>query len=97
MTNRAVLANMRCSYSPGPEIFKYLKHIAEKYELYRFIKLSHRVVAATWDEAEGVWGLKIEDLSTGRVFEDWCHFLIGASGILKYVVPSHQILAIRSH
>ena len=41
-----------------------------------------RVVEARWDDS-GVWKLEIEDLKTGRLFEDYCHFLLDASGILK--------------
>ena len=70
-------------YSPGPEIFEYFRQVAQKYELYRFIKLSHKVVGATWDEHKGIWNVRVEDLSTGRTFDDWCHFMISGSGILK--------------
>jgi cation diffusion facilitator CzcD-associated flavoprotein CzcO len=80
------LADLPLSYSPGPEIFRYFQGIAEKYELYRYIKLSHKVIGATWNEFEGIWALKVEDMSTGTVFDDWCHFLISGSGILKYVL-----------
>ena len=57
--------------------------VAQKYELYRFIKLSHKVIGAEWHEDEGTWKITVEDLSTGTVFEDWCHFMISGSGILK--------------
>lgn len=72
-------------YSPAPEILQYFKMVAEKHELYRFIKLSHRVVGATWNEDEGIWKLKIENITTNEVFDDWAHFMISGSGILKYV------------
>jgi hypothetical protein len=43
----------------------------------------HRVVAAEWDEAHCIWKLSIEDLTSGNIFDDWCHFMISASGTLK--------------
>jgi len=71
------------SYSPGPEILEYFKGVAKKHDLYKYIKLSHRVVSACWTESEGIWDLKVENLVTGELFDDWCHFLINGSGILK--------------
>lgn len=76
---------MRHSYSPAPEILQYFRNVARKYDLYKFVKLSHRVVAADWDESEGLWKIRVENTSSGETFDDWCHFLISASGILKYV------------
>ncbi|KAL4947586.1 hypothetical protein BDW69DRAFT_204246 [Aspergillus filifer] len=70
-------------YARAPEILEYFRNVARKYELYRYIKLSHRVIAAKWNEPEGIWELRIEDLTTGTVFEDSCHFMISASGILN--------------
>ncbi|KAH0835350.1 putative sterigmatocystin biosynthesis monooxygenase stcW [Fonsecaea pedrosoi] len=70
-------------YSPASEILEYFRRLAKKYELYRFIRLSHKVIGATWNESEGTWNVTIEDLTTGRVFDDQAHFLISGSGILN--------------
>jgi cation diffusion facilitator CzcD-associated flavoprotein CzcO len=66
---------------------KYFRHVAVKYDLYRFIKLSHEVVGATWSDEEGRWNLKIRDIKSGTIFDDWCDFMINGSGILKYEIP----------
>jgi cation diffusion facilitator CzcD-associated flavoprotein CzcO len=50
--------------------------------------LQHQVVNARWDEEKGVWRIRVQNLQTGELFDDWCHFLIGASGILKYYPPT---------
>ena len=71
------------SYSPAAEILEYFRHVANKYELYRFIKLQHRVVSAIWHEQESRWNLRIENLESGDVLDDWCDFMISGSGILK--------------
>lgn len=76
------------SYSPAPEILEYFKGLAKKYELYRFIRLSHKVVGADWVASEGIWKIKVQNLETDEVIEDWCHFMISASGILKSVLAS---------
>ncbi|KAI9870993.1 MAG: hypothetical protein M1830_003547, partial [Pleopsidium flavum] len=70
-------------YSASREIFNYFKGVADKYELYRYIKLSHMVTGATWDEEEGIWKLRIKNLELGDVFDDWCNVLINGSGILN--------------
>jgi cation diffusion facilitator CzcD-associated flavoprotein CzcO len=78
------------SYSPAPEILQYFRTVAQKYELYKYINLSHKVIGATWDEEKGVWNLEAEDLTTGKIIKDWCHFLINGSGVLKLVSDSKQ-------
>lgn len=71
------------SYSPAPEILEYFKNVAMKYELYKYIKLSHIITGATWNEVEGKWFVEVKNLMTGEIGKDWCHFLINGSGILK--------------
>lgn len=43
-------------------------------------------MGARWNETEGTWSVKVKDLITNEVFEDWCHFMITGSGILKWVL-----------
>lgn len=76
------------SYSGASEILQYFKRIARDYDLYRFIRLNHRVVGAKWDEAKGIWNVTVENTVTGEVIEDWGHFMITGSGILKCVLAN---------
>lgn len=46
-----------------------------------YIKLSHKVVAAYWDE-RGQWDLQVEG-PNGEVIQDYADILINASGLLK--------------
>lgn len=55
----------------------------DKYGLSEYIKLSHRIVGASWDEQQGIWNVKIEDIESQTVIDDWCHFLLNAGGILN--------------
>lgn len=73
------------SYSRAPEILEYFRGVARKYELYRFIKLNHKVIETRWIDEKGIWSVRVEDTITGHIFEDWCHFMITGSGILKCV------------
>ncbi|KAJ9501190.1 hypothetical protein H2202_002984 [Exophiala xenobiotica] len=70
-------------YSDAPQILEYFRMVAKKHELYRYIKLSHEVIGANWDDVKGIWTIKVKELTTGDVFEDWCHFMISGSGILN--------------
>ncbi|CAH0023717.1 unnamed protein product [Clonostachys rhizophaga] len=70
-------------YSSAPEILQYFLAIAKKYDLYRFVKLSHQVVNAQWVEDDGIWRVTVKDLNSGAEIEDWCHFMISGSGILN--------------
>ncbi|RSL45330.1 hypothetical protein CEP54_014312 [Fusarium duplospermum] len=70
-------------YSPAPEILEYFMRLAKKYDQYRFIKLGHQVVGARWISSEGIWRIKVKVLETDTIIEDWCHFMIAASGILN--------------
>ncbi|GKZ91462.1 hypothetical protein AnigIFM59636_003719 [Aspergillus niger] len=79
-------------YSSAPEIFKYFKGIADNYGLRKYIRLDHRVVGASWDEDSEQWHVKIQrGDNPANVFEDRCHILVNASGVLnKWKWPAIQ-------
>lgn len=70
-------------FSPAEEIHGYLKKVCEEEDMMGLIKLQHMVKAAVWDEARGVWNITVKDLATEKEFDDYCHFLLDSSGILK--------------
>lgn len=70
-------------YSPQPEILEYFQNTAVKHDLLKYIKLKHKVIEAVWNEDEGLWRFKIENIATGEVFDDRAHFFINASGYLN--------------
>ncbi|GKZ86231.1 hypothetical protein AnigIFM56816_001283 [Aspergillus niger] len=79
-------------YSSAPEILKYFKGIADNYGLRKYIRLDHRVVGASWDEDSEQWHVKIQrGDNPANVFEDRCHILVNASGVLnKWKWPAIQ-------
>lgn len=81
-------AHPSTSYSSWDEILAYFQGITTKSELYKYIKLQHKFESAIWNEDEGIWTVKVKDLVTGDVFNDWVHIVINGTGILKYVVIS---------
>ncbi|CAK7212641.1 hypothetical protein SEUCBS140593_001571 [Sporothrix eucalyptigena] len=85
--------NYQYSWAPNPgwseyyasqkEIREYFERAASEHGLLPYIQFGQKVVDARWEETEGVWRFKIEDVSTGEVKEDYGHFLINASGYLN--------------
>jgi cation diffusion facilitator CzcD-associated flavoprotein CzcO len=43
------------AYSPQPEIWAYMRGVAEKYDLHRFIRFGQEMTGARWDSEEGRW------------------------------------------
>lgn len=80
-------ANWSGLYTSGPDVLSYLQGVADRYKLRPYMKLSHELLGARYDEPSGKWHLKIRRRSntTGELeeFEDWAHFLFTAVGILS--------------
>ena len=72
-------------YAPAAELHQYFVDVAEKHDLLRHISLNHRVIAATWDDEQGIWNLKNKKGSGDCFvdFDDWCHVFVSATGILN--------------
>jgi len=68
-------------YSSGPEIWKYMRGIVDKWNLDRDVKLNHRVIGAYWQEDSGQW--KVEVQHGEEKFEDFADILISGQGFLK--------------
>ncbi len=43
------------AYSPQPEIWRYMRDVAEKYDLRRFIRFGQEMTGARWDTDENRW------------------------------------------
>ena len=70
------------------EIHNYLKAVAKKHNLDRYIKYHHKLVSAIWNEYRGTWELEFEVSTPGEpqkttVFRRECRILINACGLLN--------------
>ena len=65
-------------FSGQPENLRYLNHVADKFDLRKYMQFNAKVEAARFDEAQNLWRLKIDD---GR--ELTCRFVILAIGLLS--------------
>lgn len=70
-------------YSEAPEIFRYFKGVADKYQLYNVVKIQHRVDHAEWIPSEAKWTIQITDLTKNTRIEDKCDIFVNAMGFLK--------------
>ncbi|KAF5563133.1 ACB 4-hydroxyacetophenone monooxygenase [Fusarium phyllophilum] len=80
------------SFEPNPnwsrvlpsqeELWKYQKHVADKYDLPSKMTFSVEVQKCQWIEERKRWVLDIRDCKTGAMFHHKCRFLFAASGIL---------------
>lgn len=70
-------------YAEAAEIQGYMKHVADKYGLRKFIKLQHEVIHAEWDDGSAKWHVKVRNLTDGTKFVDTSDVLINASGTFK--------------
>ncbi|KIX98316.1 uncharacterized protein Z520_05617 [Fonsecaea multimorphosa CBS 102226] len=75
--------NWSSFYAAGPEIHRYLKNVARRYDVERYVKLRHLFLGAQWQASDGKWEVEIEELEKGRKFTDRADILIKATGILN--------------
>lgn len=54
-------------YARGGEIQEYLKDVAWKYDVERYVRFRHLFQRAEWHEETQQWHLTIKDLETGQV------------------------------
>lgn len=69
-------------YSSGPEIQRYIKSTAKKWDLERHIKYNHRVMRAEWMEDSSNWKVTVE--SQGLQRDEVCDVLISGQGVLVH-------------
>ena len=68
-------------FSPQPEIFDYLRGVADKYQLRRHIRFGVEVTGARWDPEAARWTLRATS-ATGEAVEYRARFLVAGVGAL---------------
>ena len=72
-------------YAPGSEFKPYAEHVAEKYNLRRYMRFNTTVEGARWDDDARVW---LVSLAGGETLRS--QFLILATGYLCQPKPGHR-------
>jgi len=71
-------------YSYSPEIWEYMKTVERENDfITKYIRLRHRIMALSWDDGTAQWTLSVQNLATGREFEDHADVLIDGGGVLN--------------
>ncbi|KAL7623941.1 hypothetical protein AAE478_005498 [Parahypoxylon ruwenzoriense] len=79
-TSFAPNVNWSEQFAQGREIRAYWQGLARKYDLYQYLKLSHRVEELSWDDAKSVWNVKVHNLSTSETFTQEADYVLTAIG-----------------
>ncbi|KAF5385429.1 hypothetical protein D9757_005446 [Collybiopsis confluens] len=69
-------------YSTATEILRYYKGLVEKFDLAKYIRLSHEVIKAQWLESAHKWEITVR-APDGSQFKDECNVFINAGGVLN--------------
>ncbi|KAJ4377228.1 hypothetical protein N0V83_000051 [Neocucurbitaria cava] len=67
-------------FAQGSEIRDYWQSQAKKHDVYKYVKLRHRVDEAEWDDAQSLWQVKVHDLVNDKTFTESFNFIITAIG-----------------
>lgn len=51
--------------------------------LEKYMKLSHEVIRADWNDNDGLWHVQVKDLLSGTIFVDKAEVFINGGGVLK--------------
>jgi cation diffusion facilitator CzcD-associated flavoprotein CzcO len=63
---------------------------AHKYGVEKYIQLNSEVLAATWDEQEGIWNVDVKR-KDGTMFVDTCNVIVNGTGVVnKWKWPTIQ-------
>lgn len=77
-------------YATSEEIYEYMKQVSRRHHCDDLFAYGHEVVSAIWDDGAGIWKLVVK--ANGEDFDDYCHVLINAAGVLKYAFPFMRTL-----
>lgn len=61
-----------------------MKQVSQRHGCDDLFAYDHEVISAVWDDDAGIWKLVVK--ANGEEFNDYCHVLINAAGVLKYVL-----------
>jgi cation diffusion facilitator CzcD-associated flavoprotein CzcO len=66
-------------YAQGAEIRDYWQNVAKKYDVYKYLKLGHKVAGANWDGTAGKWIISVEP-ATAETYQENFDVIITAIG-----------------
>ncbi|GKT91830.1 4-hydroxyacetophenone monooxygenase [Colletotrichum tofieldiae] len=70
-------------YAQGPELLDYWAGVARKYDVYKYLKVSHEVKDLQWDNEKSVWLVKVCNVQSREVRIHEADFVLTAIGRLN--------------
>ncbi|KIW84309.1 hypothetical protein Z517_03559 [Fonsecaea pedrosoi CBS 271.37] len=70
-------------YAGGQEIQEYLKDVAWKYDVEKYVRFKHLFQGAKWNEGEQKWFIQVKDLRTDEIKTDVADILLKGTGLLN--------------
>ena len=67
-------------FAEGAEIRDYWQSVAKKHDVYKYLKLRHRVDEAIWDDTQSQWTVSVHDLNTNSSSSQTFDFVVLAIG-----------------
>ena len=64
----------------GAEIRDYWQDVSRKFDVYKHLKLRHKVIGAHWDDNAGQWTLIVGNLENGEKYDGTFDVVIAAIG-----------------
>lgn len=57
--------------------------VVAEHDLRKYFHVNSQVIGASWDDAEGVWHVRVKNLTTGDEFTDTAEIFVNNEGLLK--------------
>lgn len=70
-------------YAMQPEIHRYFRSIAHKYDIPRHVRFDSSVQSARWIDGNATWEVTVRDEKSKRTYSRRCKILISAVGALS--------------
>ncbi|KAL4250060.1 FMO family protein [Abortiporus biennis] len=75
--------NWRKSHVLQPDLLAYWKSLAKKYNLWSRIVCNTTVLSAEWDDENQLYRVKLQDVRSKEIREDYANIIISATGIFS--------------
>ncbi|KAK9426117.1 hypothetical protein SUNI508_12571 [Seiridium unicorne] len=70
-------------YASGKEMLGYLRAVAKRYDVLKYIQFGHQFKSAKWLEEQGKWEVTLLRLSDNQEIKDYADVFIKATGLLN--------------
>ncbi|PYH47145.1 flavin-containing monooxygenase [Aspergillus saccharolyticus JOP 1030-1] len=70
-------------FAQGAEIFQYWQGLARRFDVYKYLRLRHKVLRAEWQPDAAHWKVAIQDFRDNKIYDETFDIFIAAIGYLN--------------